>query len=115
MAPRRIELLDSIGFDWGARRGQAAWDLRYNELRLYFERNGHSDFRTRDPDNPALGRWVTEQRSLHRQLQDKTLQGEELELFRQRIPLLERIQFRWSMQGPEGEDDEGSNAAGEDD
>jgi hypothetical protein len=122
MTLRRIDLLDSIGFDWGARRGKPVWEARYAELRRFYEGHGHSNFRTRDPVNSKLGRWITEQRRLHRQMQDGTLQGEELELFRQRVPRLESIQFRWSMQGQEGEeggddgddDDDGSNTAAED-
>jgi hypothetical protein len=114
MTPLRIELLDSIGFDWGGRRGEAAWTLRYDELCEYYEATGRSNFPTRSAENRALGRWVTEQRRLYRQMQGGTLVGDDLELFRQRIPLLERIRFVWAMQGREGEDDDEGPAQGQD-
>lgn len=106
MTLRRIELLDSVGFDWGTRRGDAAWTNRYNELVDFFEANGHSNYPTRTGLNRRLGRFVTEQRRLHRLWVQGLLSGEDLQRFTERMPLLERIRFRWAMQGPEaGSDD----------
>lgn len=101
MTSRRVELLDSVGFDWGTRRGDAAWTTRYNELDEFFRENGHSNYPTRTGPNRRLGRFVTEQRRLHRLWQQGLLTGEDLQRFVERMPQLERIKFRWSMQGLE--------------
>ena len=109
LADHRIELLDGVGFYWGVRRREAAWEARYAELQEFFSFNGHSDYRTRSGGNRPLGRWVTEQRRNYRLLQDGTLEGEEAILMRRRILRLEAVQFRWAMQrGNDDNDDEGA-------
>jgi Helicase associated domain len=108
MTSRRVDLLDSVGFDWGTRRGDAAWTNRYNELAEFFRREGHSNYPTRTGPNRRLGRFVTEQRRLHRLWQQGLLSGEDLQRFIERMPLLERIKFRWAMQGPEAGNEDAS-------
>lgn len=99
---RRISLLDSLGFDWGIRRGEAAWEARYAELQTFFSLHGHSNVLTRSGDNRALGRWVTEQRRQYRRLEAGQLEVDEAALMHERIPRLEALQFRWALQGVAG-------------
>jgi Helicase associated domain len=108
MTPRRMELLDEVGFDWGTRRGDAAWTNRYNELVEFFRTNRHSNYPTRTGQNRRLGRFVTEQRRLHRLWQQGLLSGDDLQRFVERMPLLESIQFRWAMQGLEAGNEDAS-------
>ena len=63
LTEHRIELLDSIGFDWGDVKGEDSWDKRYEELKEFWEQNGHSNYSTK---LPGLGRWVSTQREKHK-------------------------------------------------
>ena len=60
ITPARIEALDTIGFDWG-REGCSDlvdWEVRYEELRLYKEENGHCRVPRAFRENQQLGNWV---------------------------------------------------------
>ena len=42
LSPHKRAALDSIGFDWGEKRGMAKWMARYNEMVDYYHCHGHS-------------------------------------------------------------------------
>ncbi|KAL7549781.1 hypothetical protein ACHAWF_013040 [Thalassiosira exigua] len=63
MTLQRRDLLNSVGFVWAEPKGQESWDRRFKELVAFKRQAGHCNFRTKGGDNPALGRWVTSQRS----------------------------------------------------
>jgi hypothetical protein len=60
ITPSRIKALDEIGFDWG-REGCSDlvdWEVRYEELRLFHEENGHCRVPRAYKENQQLGNWV---------------------------------------------------------
>jgi hypothetical protein len=63
----------------------ASWDERLGELAAFRQREGHCNVPDEYPDNPALGKWVTRQRSEQRR-------GE---LSSDRIVRLEALGFVW--------------------
>jgi hypothetical protein len=40
LTPEKVAALESIGFDWGKRKGQYAWDEKFAMLRAYKEKHG---------------------------------------------------------------------------
>jgi hypothetical protein len=72
LSDERIAKLDALGFAWGLSRTaevdgegiNAAWKARFDELLRYKEMNGHCKVPTDWPENPQLGRWVRQQRSI---------------------------------------------------
>jgi len=67
------------------------WVRRYHELKAYKEANGHCNVPKRYADNPALGTWVSNQRSLRRIM----LEGKPSHMTPDRIQLLEDLGFDW--------------------
>jgi hypothetical protein len=90
MTEERRRHLESIDFKWAEQKGQASWEKRFSELVAYksevcspiivcylspliissyhvlsiqHSQTGGCDFPTKSKDNPALGRWITTQRS----------------------------------------------------
>jgi len=88
MTRRKIQCLESIGFNWAKRKGDAAWRQKYHELREYKQQHGDCEspmfdltslelfaghethqlsfsqigqVPTKYTQNPALGRWVSTQ------------------------------------------------------
>jgi hypothetical protein len=59
----RIELLESIGFEWSLRTGPgpSAWTEFYNELKDYKVKNGHC--RVDEKSNKQLSEWVKQMRN----------------------------------------------------
>jgi hypothetical protein len=93
MTDDKEQALEEVGFVWAKRKGQASWDEKYTELREYCQRNGDCNVPTKYPDNPALGRWVSTQRSQYKQFQreDPTHMNAE----RHRKMCL--LGFKWNM------------------
>ena len=60
----RINLLNNIGFDWGVRYGDAIWEKHFAKLIMFQSIEGHCNVPTKDHEDTALGRWVSEQRRL---------------------------------------------------
>lgn len=74
----RQKRLESIGFDWNPSthgltptvdRGQGAamiWEQRFEQLRAFQERNGHTRVLSHRGEDRELGGWVVRQRSMYR-------------------------------------------------
>ncbi|KAI2509146.1 hypothetical protein MHU86_5265 [Fragilaria crotonensis] len=60
ITPRRIELLDKIGFAWNAQ--EAAWERHITDLKAFRAENGDCLVPLNHPKYPKLGLWVKEQR-----------------------------------------------------
>jgi hypothetical protein len=61
----RIELLDELGFDWSALN--AKWEMRFQQAETYTREHGHCNVPDRWIENPELGIWICNQRTLYRQ------------------------------------------------
>jgi superfamily II DNA or RNA helicase len=56
----RVSRLESLGVVWDPH--DAAWEQRFQELVAFKAREGHCDLPARDPENPQLGMWLSNQR-----------------------------------------------------
>lgn len=86
MTPKKVAMLEAIGFEWAKSKGFACWKSHFDDLKKYKDEHGHCDFPTKSKDHTALSRWVTEMRKLYKAgtlTQDK-------------VDLLESIGFQWS-------------------
>ena len=93
MPPWRKKLLNEIGFLWRAdieRLNKAErwqkWLLKYDQLKTFFEENGHSNYHRRLA-NLALAAWVKDQRSAFKRGRLKQKQ----------IDLLNKLDFIWDV------------------
>ena len=80
----RIDSLEAMGFEWGARTRSGAWEGKFEELKQYKEMHGHC--LVPQVDGGRLGRWVVNQRQTRKQ-------GK---LPLDRIELLNSIDFIWN-------------------
>ena len=89
----RIRDLESVGFDWKARKSDVAsiWSVRIQEMREFKEQIGHCLVPTKYSANPKLGCWVSTQRKNYRWLQE----GKPTPMTENRIRELESIGFDW--------------------
>jgi len=62
ISKERASKLDSIGFTWD-RNSDVKWEIMYEELRKFKEREGHCNVPYNYSDNPKLGRWVMKLRA----------------------------------------------------
>ena len=113
----KFAALESVGFDWGKKKGEHAWKTQFNELVEY--KRVHRDCKyppslhmrgvptsltqliasytglvpTKCSANPSLGRWVSTQRAQYKHMRAnrKTTMTEE------KASQLQRIGFVWSM------------------
>ena len=62
MTTERMRELESIGFDWGARRTDVAsiWSVRFQQLSEFKVQFGHCLVPNQYSANPKLGRWVNQ-------------------------------------------------------
>ena len=88
MTPRRVALLNSIGFVWSA--VDAAWEEMLNQLAKYKEDNGDTNV---DQRSGTLGSWVNNQRS--RLGKKRTMRQNNSEKINQRINKLDNLGFEW--------------------
>ena len=59
MSKERASKLDSIGFTWVVNiEPDVRWEIMFEELRKFKEREGHCKVPRKYSDNPKLGRWV---------------------------------------------------------
>jgi hypothetical protein len=85
--------LKEVGFVWAKRKGQASWDEKYKELQEYCRRNGDCNVPTKYANNPALGRWVSTQRSQNKDFQRDDSTRMNAEKYRK----LSVLGFKWNM------------------
>ena len=95
MSPDRLEALQSVGFVWAKRKGQATWDAKYKQLLEYKAAHGDCLIPTKYTKNPALGRWVSTQREHYRMWK----QGDpRSKMTVEKAKLLDEIGFVWRLQ-----------------
>ena len=87
----RIRALEQIGFTWDMRH-DVEWKRRFEELCEYKERNGTCMVPARCKEYPKLGRWVMTQR---RQYVLMGREGKESRMTRERLEMLNSIEFVW--------------------
>ena len=90
MTKNRIELLESIGFDWSPR--DSTWKLRIQELIEYKNHHGDCLVPVQYQNNPQLGRWVSTQRKYFKMY----LKGNKSRITEEKIKQLSEIGFVWN-------------------
>lgn len=94
MSADRIEALEKIGFEWSPDlKLHDLWQQRYKELIEFKELNGHCNVPQRSQENKQLAAWVNAQRTQYK----KKSEGKKSSITLERIELLEKIDFQWSM------------------
>jgi len=90
----RLARLQSIGFRWAKRKGQASWEEKFRELKEYKAEYGNCHVPTKYKENTALGRWVSTQRSEYK----KFCEGDtKTAMTAEKVRRLESIGFAWFM------------------
>eukprot|EP00573_Skeletonema_grethae_P000600 CAMPEP_0201685390 /NCGR_PEP_ID=MMETSP0578-20130828/118_1 /ASSEMBLY_ACC=CAM_ASM_000663 /TAXON_ID=267565 /ORGANISM="Skeletonema grethea, Strain CCMP 1804" /LENGTH=372 /DNA_ID=CAMNT_0048169255 /DNA_START=110 /DNA_END=1228 /DNA_ORIENTATION=- len=89
----RLEQLQSLGFRWAKRKGEASWENHYASLVAYKKEFGHCSVPTKYKEDTALGRWVSTQRSEYK----KHTEGEPTTMTDDKIRRLEKLGFAWWM------------------
>uniref|UniRef100_A0A7S3PV21 Helicase-associated domain-containing protein n=1 Tax=Chaetoceros debilis TaxID=122233 RepID=A0A7S3PV21_9STRA len=89
MTEDRIELLESIGFDWSP--WDTKWNMRIQELRDYKQRFGDCMVPVHWKENPKLGSWVSTQRKYYKLHKA----GETARITKERIRQLTEVGFVW--------------------
>jgi len=95
MTNERLSALQSIGFVWAKRKGQATWDAKYKQLQEYKATNGDCLIPTKYAQDPALGRWVSTQREQYRLWKAG---DERSKMTVEKVRLLEEAGFVWRLQ-----------------
>merc|ERR1711957_853826 len=87
MTSEQIRLLNNIGFEWSLRnlivkrytqksnQFNRQWDERYKELVTYVKEFGDTRVPQKYTKNPALGRWVYNQRQKYKKVLGEKLSG----------------------------------------
>jgi hypothetical protein len=95
MSPDRLAYLQSIGFAWAKRKGQATWDAKFEQLKQYKAINGDCLIPTKYSEDPALGRWVSTQREQYRMMQNGDPNSK---MTQEKAKMLEDVGFVWRLQ-----------------
>lgn len=95
MTPERLAALQSIGFVWAKRKGQATWDAKYTQLQEYKSQFGDCLIPTKYAKDPALGRWVSTQREHYRLWKAGDPRSK---MNDEKAKLLDNIGFVWRLQ-----------------
>ena len=85
MSKERASELESIGFTWGIKL-DLRWNLMFDELERYKDREGHCNVPCSYPENPKLYRWVGHQRRTS------------VAMSKERSSKLNSIGFNWGRQ-----------------
>eukprot|EP00594_Rhizosolenia_setigera_P006682 CAMPEP_0178953086 /NCGR_PEP_ID=MMETSP0789-20121207/8218_1 /TAXON_ID=3005 /ORGANISM="Rhizosolenia setigera, Strain CCMP 1694" /LENGTH=334 /DNA_ID=CAMNT_0020634295 /DNA_START=189 /DNA_END=1193 /DNA_ORIENTATION=- len=97
MTSERIEMLNSIGFEWVSQNIGATigleWNRRFIELSAYKEMHGNTNVPAKSPAFKQLGAWVSKQRSEYR----KFKKNKKAYISLERIQMLESIGFEWEL------------------
>ena len=96
MTSDRVKLLEKVGFVWAKKKGEHAWQVRYDELVEYRKRHGHCNVPTKNSSQKALGRWVSTQRSMRKKFLEGRIE-KDIEEHEKRIQKLNDINFCWSL------------------
>jgi hypothetical protein len=99
LSEERQQKLNSIGFVWNLISSKVDWDVRFQELLLYFQTHGDFNVPPRYPHKTLLAIWVSEQRNYH----DLKHRGEQTSLTPLREAKLDAIGFTWIVGGTEEE------------
>jgi hypothetical protein len=91
MTLSRIQVLESMGFDWGG--SLTAWEDRLSELADYRKIKGHCNVPQKCSENTKLASWVGRQRYTYR----LHLEGKTSSMTLSRIQELESIGFEWGV------------------
>ena len=100
----RIELLDSIGFEWnrpsemrktGVRDDQM-WNLKLEQLRAFQQQHGHCRVPQKYAVDPSFGQWIAHQRYYKKHF-DKGVSSSGIT--QERIDKLDSIGFEWEIRG----------------
>merc|ERR1740139_1885047 len=84
ISKERAAKLDSIGFTWVVYiEPDLRWEIMFEELRKFKDREGHCNVPQKYSDNPELGRWVSSKR-VHRS-----------KISKERASKLDSIGFTW--------------------
>ena len=78
----RTSKLDSIEFVWN-RNPDVRWEIMFEELRKFKDREGHCNVPYKYSDNPKLGQWVMNQ------------QANRSKISKERASKLDSIGFTW--------------------
>jgi hypothetical protein len=85
LSAQKIELLNSIHFDWTLNRKiMLPWMVMYERLKAFRQMYGHTNVPAKWHKDPKLGKWVSRMRY------------EREKLARERIVLLEALEFNWN-------------------
>jgi len=95
MTSERLSALQSIGFVWAKRKGQATWDAKYKQLQDYKSRHGDCLIPTKFAKDPALGRWVSTQREQYRLWKSG---DDRSKMTVEKVRMLEEVGFVWRLQ-----------------
>jgi hypothetical protein len=101
MTQWKLEALHDLGFAWAKRKGQPSWDARFQELVEYHSLHGNCMVPTKYATNPALGRWVSTQRSQYKSYIDKL----PTQMTKLRYEKLMTLGFKWNAMEKEDSDD----------
>ena len=96
MTSDRVKLLEKVGFVWAKKKGEHAWQVRYDELVEYRKKHGHCNVPTKNSSQKALGRWVSTQRSMRKKFLEGRIE-KDIEEHEKRIQKLDDINFCWSL------------------
>lgn len=88
MTIQHAKLLESIGFVW---EQNSEWNNRFRELQEYRLLNGDCNVPLAHAKFPLLGEWVQAQQDGYKQM----MEGNETELTKEKIQLLNSISFPW--------------------
>lgn len=107
MTDQKVTLLEEVGFTWAKRKGDFSWESKFDELVKYKRSHGGLDPPTKNSAAPALGRWVSTQRSQYKLYET----GQRSRMTAERVMRLNRVGFSWKMMGDrKSGDDELSRA-----
>jgi hypothetical protein len=95
MTSERLSALQSIGFTWAKRKGQATWDAKFHQLKEYKANHGDCLIPTKYAKDLALGRWVSTQREQYRLWKEG---DQKSKMTQQRVMKLEKAGFVWRLQ-----------------
>jgi hypothetical protein len=93
LSPERLEALQAINFLKDLPTYEKVWQLRFEELKDFHDKNNHSNVPEDYTANYSLGQWVMNQRTQYKRF----LAGLSTSLTPTRIASLETLDFRWNV------------------